>query len=364
MEIILIGIALFLAFGNGANDNFKGFATVWGSGVLDYRRALVLATLATVAGSLLSLVLAQSLVAQFTGRGLVPDAVAAAPTFILHAGAGAALTVFAATRAGLPVSTTHALIGGLLGAGLAEPGGEMGYGALANLFLLPLLASPLLAAGVGMLASRALSAGRVRRPDADCACVIAPAPALGAQGDGGLALASAAVSPAPTFVLADDAHCRRQPGLIARLALPDLADRAHVLSAAAICFARGVNDTPKLAALLLAGQVMAAPTAVILIAAVMAAGGLTYARRVAETMSQRVTRLDHGQGLAANLITTVLVLLASKFGLPVSTTHVSVGSIAGVGAAAGTLDRTTVRNIALAWAVTLPMAAALAWLIA
>ena len=215
-----------------------------------------------------------------------------------------------------------------------------------------------------MLASRALSAGRVRRPDADCACVIAPAPALGAQGDGGLALASVAVSPAPTFVLADDAHCRRQPGLIARLALPDLADRAHVLSAAAICFARGVNDTPKLAALLLAGQVMAAPTAVILIAAVMAAGGLIYARRVAETMSRRVTRLDHGQGLAANLITTVLVLLASKFGLPVSTTHVSVGSIAGVGAAAGTLDRTTVRNIALAWAVTLPMAAALAWLIA
>jgi PiT family inorganic phosphate transporter len=360
MEIILIGIALFLAFGNGANDNFKGFATVWGSGVLDYRRALVLATLATVAGSLLSLVLAQSLVAQFTGRGLVPDAVAAAPTFILHAGAGAALTVFAATRAGLPVSTTHALIGGLVGAGLAEPGGAMRYGALASLFLLPLLASPLLAAGLGMLASRALRL----RPGADCACVIAPTPVPVAQGDGGLALASAAVSPAPTFVLADDAHCRRQPGLIARLALPDLADRAHVLSAAAICFARGVNDTPKLAALLLAGQVMAAPTAVSLIAAVMAAGGLTYARRVAETMSQRVTRLDHGQGLAANLITTALVLLASKFGLPVSTTHVSVGSIAGVGAAAGTLDRTTVRNIALAWAVTLPLAAALAWLIA
>ncbi|MCM2306738.1 MAG: inorganic phosphate transporter [Sulfuritalea sp.] len=360
MEIILIGIALFLAFGNGANDNFKGFATVWGSGVLDYRRALVLATLATAAGSLLSLVLAQSLVAQFTGRGLVPDAVAAAPTFMLHAGAGAAFTVFAATRAGLPVSTTHALIGGLLGAGLAEPGGEMRYGALASLFLLPLLASPLLAAVLGMLASRALQL----RPGADCACVIAPSPALVAQGDGSLALASSAVSPAQTFVLADDAHCRRQPGLIARLALPDLADRAHVLSAAAICFARGVNDTPKLAALLLAGQIMDASAAVFLIAAVMAAGGIIYARRVAETMSKRVTRLDNGQGLAANLITTVLVLFASKFGLPVSTTHVSVGSIAGVGAAAGTLDRTTVRNIALAWVVTLPLAAAIAWLAA
>lgn len=360
MEIILIGVTLFLAFGNGANDNFKGFATVWGSGLLDYRRALVLATLATLAGSLLSLALAQSLVAQFTGRGLVPDAVAAAPTFMLHAGAGAALTIFAATRAGLPVSTTHALIGGLIGAGLAEPGGEMRYGALLSLFLLPLLASPLLAAALGMLASCTLRL----RPGADCACLIAPSPVLVAPGHGSLALASAAVPPAPTLVIADDAHCRRQPGLIARLSLPDLADRAHVLSAAAICFARGVNDTPKLAALLLAGQIMDTSTAVVAIAAVMAAGGIIYARRVAETMSRRVTRLDNSQGLTANLITVLLVLLASKFGLPVSTTHVSVGSIAGVGAAAGTLAWPTVRNIALAWIVTLPMAAAIAWLAA
>ncbi|MDZ4255702.1 MAG: inorganic phosphate transporter, partial [Sulfuritalea sp.] len=222
MELLLIGIALFLAFGNGANDNFKGFATVWGSGVLGYRRALVLATLATLAGSLLSLALAQTLVAQFTGRGLVPDAVAAAPSFMLHAGAGAALTVFAATRAGLPVSTTHALIGGLIGAGLAEPGGQMRYGALASLFLLPLLASPLLAAALGTLASRALRL----RPGADCACLIAPTPGFVAQGDGSLALASTAVLPTPTLVLAPDAHCQRQAGLIARLALPDLGDRA------------------------------------------------------------------------------------------------------------------------------------------
>lgn len=360
MEIVLIGIALFLAFGNGANDNFKGFATVWGSGVLSYRRALVLATLATLAGSLLSLVLAQSLVAQFTGKGLVPDAVAAAPTFMLYAGAGAAMTVFAATRAGLPVSTTHALIGGLIGAGLAVPGGGVRYGALFSLFLLPMLASPLLAAAFGMLASRALRL----RPSGDCACVMAPLPAFAAQGDSSLTHASTAVLPAPTFVIAPEAQCRRQPGLIARFSLPDLADRAHVLSAAAICFARGVNDTPKLVALLLAGQIMDASAAVFAIALVMAAGGVIYARRVAETMSRRVTRLDNGQGLAANLITAILVLFASKLGLPVSTTHVSVGSIAGVGAAAGTLDWTTVRNIALAWIVTLPLAATIAWLAA
>lgn len=144
MEIVLVGIALFLAFGNGANDNFKGFATVWGSGILSYRRALALATLATLAGSLLSLVLAQSLVAQFTGRGLVPDAVAAAPTFMLYAGAGAAMTVFAATRAGLPVSTTHVAVGSIAGVGAAA--GTLDWTTVRNIALAWIVTLPLAAA--------------------------------------------------------------------------------------------------------------------------------------------------------------------------------------------------------------------------
>lgn len=357
MEIVLIGVALFLAFGNGANDNFKGFATVWGSEVLSYRQALLLATLATLIGSLTSLALAQSLVGQFTGRGLVPDAVAATPAFMLHAGVGAALTVFAATRAGLPVSTTHALIGGLLGAGLGQAGGEVRLERLAGLFLLPLLASPLVAAAFGLLASRTLRL----RPAADCACIVAGEVRMGADASGVATTSLAATPSAPTILVAPEAQCSARNGVLARISFTAFADRAHVLSAAAICFARGVNDTPKLAALLLAGQIVNAPTAVVAIAAIMAAGGLLYARRVAETMSKRVCRMDHGQGLTANLITAVLVLFASKLGLPVSTTHVSVGSITGVGAAAGTLDWHTVRNIASAWVVTLPLAAALAW---
>jgi PiT family inorganic phosphate transporter len=197
-----------------------------------------------------------------------------------------------------------------------------------------------------------------RLPADDCACVVAPqavAPAVGS-----MALSHAM----PAILVAPESECREKSAVVARLSLTRTGDRAHIGSATLICFARGVNDTPKLAALLIAGSALDAVGTALAIAVVMAAGGLLHARRVAETMSQRVTRLDHGQGLAANLITTALVLLASKFGLPVSTTHVSVGSIAGVGAAAGTLDRTTVRNIALAWAVTLPLAAALAWLIA
>ncbi|BBP05415.1 hypothetical protein TPL01_31170 [Sulfuriferula plumbiphila] len=72
MEYLLILSALSLAFSNGANDNFKGLATIWGSKTLSYRQALVLAMLATVAGSLASLFLAGELVQQFSGMFLRP----------------------------------------------------------------------------------------------------------------------------------------------------------------------------------------------------------------------------------------------------------------------------------------------------
>ena len=96
----------------------------------------------------------------------------------------------------------------------------------------------------------------------------------------------------------------------------------------------------------------------------MALGGLILSRRVAETMSQKITALNPQQGVPANIITAILVLAASKFGLPVSTTHVAVGAISGVGAGAGTLSFATVRTILLSWVGTLPLAGAIAYVVA
>lgn len=354
MEWLLIAVALFVVFSNGANDNFKGFATVWGSDTLNYRQALTLATLATVAGSLASVWLAETLVQQFSGKGLVPDAVASAPLFIMSVASGAAATVFLATRLGFPVSTTHALIGALIGAGLGQSGGEVHFDTLAQTFLLPLLLSPVLAATLGLLAYRLF---RLRPVEKDCACLVAPTPALLAATNGALVSRFSA----PHFVLAPDAACDRLDTPV-RVSVSRSMDYLHILSAMSICFARGVNDTPKLAALLIAAQLIDARVSILLVAAVMALGGLLLARRVAETMSRRVARMDPTQGVAANLITAALVLGASQLGWPVSTTHVSVGSISGVGAGAHALDWGTLRNILLSWLATLPMAAGGAWL--
>jgi len=349
MEWLILIAALFLAFSNGANDNFKGFATVWGSNTLSYRQALALATLATVAGSLAALFLAETLVQNFSGKGLVADAAVNAPMFIVSVASGAALTVFLATRLGYPVSTTHALIGGLLGAGLAQAGGDVHFDKLMQTFLLPLLVSPLLAAMLGALAYSAL---RLHKAEQDCVCVTEPAiPAMA----GGMARIAA-----PLWVVGSDDDCAQLP-VVARFSITRWLDKLHVLSALAICFARGVNDTPKIAALLLASSLLDAQTSVGWLAAAMALGGILFARRVAERMSYRVTRMDHAQGLTANLITAMLVLFASKLGVPVSTTHVSIGSIAGVGMRAQTLDWVALRQIMLSWLATLPLAAALAF---
>jgi inorganic phosphate transporter, PiT family len=76
-------------------------------------------------------------------------------------------------------------------------------------------------------------------------------------------------------------------------------------------------------------------------------------------MSKKISKIEPGQGLVANGITGMLVIAASRFGLPVSTTHVSVGSIFGVGLVSGTADTKVFFQILLSWVLTLPIAALL-----
>jgi inorganic phosphate transporter, PiT family len=90
----------------------------------------------------------------------------------------------------------------------------------------------------------------------------------------------------------------------------------------------------------------------------MGLGSLIAGQRVTETLATKVTPMDDREGTAANVCTAVLVTTAALRGLPVSTTHVSSGSIIGIGAEArdGRLNLRVIRDMALAWVVTLPAA--------
>ena len=357
---VLFVATLFLAYANGANDNFKGVATLFGSGTTNYRAAIKWATLSTFAGSITSLFLAETLLTNFSGRGLVPNELAASLQFVLAVGLGAGLTVMLATLTGFPISTTHGLVGALVGAGLTAVGMNVNFATLGTLFFLPLLASPLLAVGLGVLSYVVARGLRVKLGVQKewCVCVdevihLVPIP----QPKGLLALAPVIM---PEVSVGSVEQCRQQyKGQLFGGNVQRGLDFLHFLSAGSVGFARGLNDTPKIVALMLVIKTFDVKFGMLLVAVAMAIGGLLNARKVAITMSMRITPLNPGQGFTANLVTSFLVILASRFGLPVSTTHVSVGSLFGIGLITREANRRVVSAILISWLLTLPIAAIL-----
>ncbi len=342
-EIVWIAVpVLLVAWVNGANDVSKGVATLIGSGASKARTAIVWGTLWTVLGGLTAVVWGASLVNAFSSGFLAPG-FPLTRMFTIGAMIGAFAWLLLATLRGWPVSTTHALLGGIVGAALmvAGPAG-LRLTTVANKAMVPLLLSPIVAIVLcwGLL-SMARWVGR--RVPAWC----------------------------------DPADWRRDPFVCAPGAAPaspmvrELWVALHWLSSGATSFARGLNDVPKIAAFLIvalatssaAGAGPASGFAVtVLVTLTMGLGSLWGGFRVAEVLAHRVTTMDPRQGLVANLGTSLLVLAASPLGLPVSTTHVSTGALMGIRWAERErpAQSDALRAILFAWLVTLPVAAGLA----
>lgn len=144
--ILLFITACFLAYSNGANDNFKGVATLFGSRTTNYKKEIGWATITTALGSISAIFLAEELVKNFSGKGLVPNELILLPSFAIAIALGAAITVFTATKIGMPISTTHSLVGALFGSGVMAVGSAFNFDKLGSAFLIPLIVSPLMAA--------------------------------------------------------------------------------------------------------------------------------------------------------------------------------------------------------------------------
>jgi PiT family inorganic phosphate transporter len=358
--LFLILATCFLAYSNGANDNFKGVASLFGSGTTLYRRAIRWATATTFAGSIASILLAQSLLTRFSGKGIVPDEIVGSTAFLVAVALGAGLTVIVATLSGFPVSTTHALTGAIVGAGAVAVGTAVNVQGLGRGFLLPLALSPILAlplaAGVYLiLRFLRLKLGITKEW---CVCVGETSRVVPIPQPSSVLVLQATVPSALSVSTGELRECaERYSGDFLGIRSQTIMDTAHFLSAGVVSFARGLNDTPKIAAMLLVVRALDIRLGIAAVAVAIAIGGLLSARRVAETMSHRITEMNHGQGLAANVSTGVLVILASTYGLPVSTTHVSVGSLFGIGLLTGKANVQVVLAIVLSWLLTLPSAA-------
>ena len=352
---LLFFSACFLAYSNGANDNFKGVATLFGSGTTNYKNAINWATITTFSGSVAAIFLANELVKNFSGKGLVPDELITMPIFAISIAFGAALTVYIATKIGMPISTTHSLVGALFGAGVMAVGSQFNFEKLGNTFLMPLIVSPLMAAVVSFIVYIIFKYLRKKSgiTKSSCICV--------SEKQNTVQIANSNIALEMTsgieITACKNGCIETYNGKLLGISSQQILDKLHYLSAGIVSFARGLNDTPKIVGLLIIINAIEIQWSMIIIALIMAIGGLINAKKVGVTISKKITPMNSGQGFTANLVTGLLVTTASIHGMPVSTTHVSVGSIFGIGSVTKKADYKMIGKILLSWLLTLPIAA-------
>jgi PiT family inorganic phosphate transporter len=342
----VLTFTLLLAAANGSNDDPKGVATLGGAGVTGYGHALAWGVITTLVGSVVSVHVAAELTKLFS-TGIVTAR--PTPAFALSVLVGATAWVALATVTRLPVSTTQALVGSLVGAGLVLGPATIAWASLATRVVVPLVLSVVIA----YAASGALKLLPGRVPE--CVCVEVAHPVPGTVPGGALATMTASVAVIRTGTVEDcQAHSPAGRGLAVTV------NRLHWLTAGAASFARGLNDTPKIVAVAAFALVPAGITTThlaVAVAGAMAGGGLIGGLRVARRLGDDVVAMDHVAGAKANLASAALVGLGATRGLPMSLTHVSTGAIAGTaGTQLSRLNRHTLRDFALAWTVT-PVAA-------
>jgi len=314
--IFIVAVALLFDFVNGFHDAANSVATIVATRVLSPGQAVIWA-------AFFNFVAAFGLgvhVANTIGQGIV-DAAVIDEKLILSALIGAIVWDIITWRWGLPTSSSHALIGGLIGAAMASGGADTVIGSGVQKVGAFIVISPV----VGFITAAFLS----------------------------LAILHLYQRVAPSTA----------QGVFRRLQL---------VSAAAYSLGHGTNDAQKtmgvIAVLLfttghLSGE-FHVPMWVILSAhAAIALGTVFGGWRIVRTMGMRITKLEPQDGFAAEAAAAAAILFASQVGIPVSTTHTISGGIVGVGS---TKRFSAVRwgvayNIVLAWIITIPASAAIAW---
>ena len=315
--LVVLGLAVLFDYINGFHDTANAIATSVSTRALKPEHAILMSATANFVGALTGTAVAKTI---SSGLATTPDG-PVGQTIVAAALVGAIVWNLVTWRFGIPSSSSHALIGGLLGAVVASVGaGAIKVDGVMTKVILPLVVSPI----AGVL--------------------------------GGFLL----------MVLLLNVFRRANPQRI-----NERFRRLQLISAAFMAFSHGSNDAQKTMGImtlaLIAAGVLPADSAIPLWVIVLAATAISFGTaaggwRIIKTMGQRVVKLDPVHGFAAETTAPTIILTASHFGMPVSTTHVISSAIIGVGSS----DRlSAVRwgvagNIVIAWILTIPASAAVA----
>lgn len=378
--IILVGIALALLFNfvNGMNDATNSIATVVATRVLSPIRAVAMAAFFNMIGPLLF----TTAVAKTIGKGIV-DPLYLTPFVIVIGMFVAVIWVFSSTYIGIPISATHALVGGLIGAAAAYAGIEViilpSAGTIIGLFMFAAIG-----AGIGMTASYYI--GRITK-DEEFLPVLITGAVFGAVLSVPFVIISGLLKISGMFAIIVFIVLSPLLGFIITYIFSLLfirrfrntdakkmnfwSKKMQVFSAAFYSIGHGSNDAQNgmgiITAVLVAGGLLTefiVPVWVILLScSAIALGTLLGGWNVVKTMAKKITNLRPWQGFCAETSGGVVLSFITAFGVPVSTTHAITGAIMGVGATRGAsaVHWETVRRIVTAWIITIPVTAACAY---
>jgi PiT family inorganic phosphate transporter len=393
--IIAIAVGIYMAWSIGSND----VANAWGTSVaarsVSFKKAVILAAILNILGA----TLVGTHVANTIRKGIIDPLIYAGTPEILMLGMissllAAALWVTSASYLKLPISTTHAIVGAIIGFGIVT----QGLGAVnwfkTFLVVISWIISPIFGGIVAWFIFKIIKRFilGVKDPIQSCrkilpffialTCFILVL-ALIYKGLKplklnfpffkalGLAIVIAILGGVIGYILLR--YHKERDGL-------DYVEEIHkpmqVLSASYQSFAHGANDVANaigpvacIFSIIITHSVkmkVEFPWWLLVIGGCGIALGIsTYGRKVMDTIGKRITDITPTRGFSAEFSAATTVLICSKLGLPISTTHVSVGAVIGVGFARGisALNLTVIKNIILSWFVTLPVAGVLSAII-
>ena len=404
MEAGLIYIVLaalfgiFMAWGIGANDVANAMATSVGSKALTIRQAILVAAVFEFAGA----VLAGGEVTGTIRNGIIDaDLMADAPELLIYGMLASLLAagtwLLIASRNGWPVSTTHSIVGAIVGFAAVGIGIEAVQWGQVGTIVLSWVISPLTAGFIAYLIYQSVQWLILRHSDPLArakrwvpvymflaAFTITLVTILKGLSHVGLTLSTRdayllAFGIALTIAAAGGYFVRKiKPDRKAEkrqhfVTVERVFGMLMIVTACGMAFAHGSNDVANaigpLAAVISVAQsgVVTSSSAVPLWVLVIGGGGIviglaTFGRHVIATVGERITQLTPSRGFAAELAAATTIVIASGTGIPISTTHTLVGAVLGVGFARGieAIDLRVVGRIFISWVVTIPAGAVLA----
>ena len=406
-DLILLSIAtlvgLYMAANIGANDLANAVGTSVGSGSITLKQAVLISVIANTLGA----VLAGGYVTNTISKGIIDPALLASDPDKLLLGMFAALVsagiwVNLATFFGLPVSTTHAIVGAVVGFGMISVGaGSVSWGKIITIavsWIISPVAGGCIAGSIYYFAEKKiLSTKDPYQASEDYApyliflvflVLILSVIFKGLKNlhlEIGFLLSI--LLSVPIAALAGlfgrvwlrwqvQRICELRPDRYANSLAECLFSQLQVLTACYIAFAHGANDVANaigpLAAIFSVVKTKAVafqvevPFWMLFVGGIAVGGGLlAFGTRVMNTIGKNITEITPTRGFCAQFGAATTILVCSRLGLPVSTTHVLVGSVVGVGLmrGMGALDLRILKNIGLSWIVTLPFTILLATLL-